>query len=167
MHNLTIPSFHLLHVRCRLSLCVFLASLDQIIVSTSIPAITRDYKSLGDISWLGTAYMLTATAFQPLYGKFSDIFGRKTTMLFANFLFLIGSAISGWATSMNMLIVGRGVAGLGAGGLMAMVFIILSDMLDMRERGKYLGFIGAIFSLSSVIGMSLIYCFESLQTWYR
>lgn len=144
------------HLRYRLSLCVFLASLDQIIVSTSIPAITREYNSLGDISWLGTAYMLTATAFQPLYGKFSDIFGRKTTMLFANFLFLVGSAISGWATSMTMLIVGRGVAGVGAGGLMAMVFIILSDMLDMRERGKYLGFIGAIFSLSSVIGKSLM-----------
>ena len=147
---------------------MFLASLDQIIVSTSIPAITKEYNSLGDISWLGTAYMMTSTAFQPLYGnklipsldareadlrastdirphlffsfsdsgKVSDIFGRKLTMIFANIMFLLGSAVSGWANSMTMLIVGGGVAGVGAGGLMAMVFIILSDMLDMRERGK-------------------------------
>ncbi|KAF9580134.1 hypothetical protein BGW38_003342 [Lunasporangiospora selenospora] len=148
-----------------LSFCVFLASLDQIIVSTSIPAITKEYNSLGDISWLGTAYMMTSTAFQPLYGKVSDIFGRKSTMLFANFMFLVGSAISGWATSMTMLIAGRGVAGIGAGGLMAMVFIILSDMLDMRERGKYMGFIGIIFSLSSVIGPLLGGAFTDNLTW--
>ncbi|KAF9949927.1 hypothetical protein BGZ70_001575 [Mortierella alpina] len=148
-----------------LSFNVFLASLDQIIVSTSIPAITREYNSLGDISWLGTAYMMTSTAFQPLYGKVSDIFGRKLTMIFANVMFLLGSAVSGWATSMTMLIVGRGVAGVGAGGLMAMVFIILSDMLDMRERGKYLGFIGAVFSLSSVIGPLLGGAFTDHATW--
>lgn len=132
-----------------------MASLDQLIVSTSIPAITKEFQALGDISWLGTAYMMTTTASQPLYGKFSDIFGRKTTMLFANVMFLVGSVISGWATSMTMLIVGRGVSGIGAGGLMAMVFIIISDMLDMRERGKYVGFIGAMFSFSSVIGKLL------------
>jgi len=86
---------------------VFLASLDQIIVATSIPKIIVEFKALGDISWLGTAYMMTATAFQPLYGKVSDIFGRKSTMLFANIVFMIGSAISGWAKSMTLLIVGR------------------------------------------------------------
>ncbi|KAI1299949.1 hypothetical protein EDD11_006351 [Mortierella claussenii] len=159
------PTRQFVLVMIALSLCVFLASLDQIIVSTSIRAITREYNSLGDISWLGTAYLMTSTAFQPLYGKFSDIFGRKSTMLFANTLFLVGSAIAGWATSMTMLIVGRGVAGVGAGGLMAMVFIILSDMLDMRERGKYLGFIGAIFSFSSVIGPLLGGAFTDHLTW--
>ncbi|KAF9428981.1 hypothetical protein BGZ94_000265 [Podila epigama] len=144
---------------------LIMIALDQIIVSTSIPAITSEYNSLTEVSWLGTAYMLTATAFQPLYGKFSDIFGRKSTMLFANVIFLVGSAISGWATSMTMLIVGRGVAGVGAGGLTAMVFIILSDMLDMRERGKYLGFIGAIFSFSSVVGPLLGGAFADHLTW--
>ncbi|KAG0034628.1 hypothetical protein BGZ81_003941 [Podila clonocystis] len=140
-----------------LALSVFLASLDQLIVSTSIPAITKEFQALGDISWLGTAYMMTTTASQPLYGKFSDIFGRKSTMLFANVMFLVGSVISGWATSMTMLIVGRGVSGIGAGGLMAMVFIIISDMLDMRERGKYVGFIGAMFSFSSIGAISTIF----------
>ncbi|KAG0081782.1 hypothetical protein BGZ93_002625 [Podila epicladia] len=148
-----------------LSLNVFLASLDQIIVSTSIPAITREFQTLGDISWLGTAYMMTATATQPLYGKFSDIFGRKTTMLFANVMFLIGSAICGWANSMTVLIVGRGIAGIGAGGLMAMVFIIMSDMLDMRERGKYIGFVGVVYSLASVIGPVLGGAFSDKLTW--
>ncbi|KAG0363542.1 hypothetical protein BG005_010740 [Podila minutissima] len=148
-----------------LSLNVFLASLDQIIVSTSIPAITREFQTLGDISWLGTAYMMTATATQPLYGKFSDIFGRKTTMLFANVMFLIGSAICGWANSMTVLIVGRGIAGIGAGGLMAMVFIIMSDMLDMRERGKYIGFVGVVYSLASVIGPVLGGAFSDNLTW--
>ncbi|KAG0225852.1 hypothetical protein BGW41_004482 [Actinomortierella wolfii] len=148
-----------------LILSVFLASLDQIIVSTSIPAITKEYNALNQISWLFTAYLLTATSFQPLYGKFSDIFGRKATMLFANVMFLAGSAVCGWATSINMLIVGRAIAGLGAGGLMAMVFIILSDMLDMRERGKYIGFVGAVFSFSSVIGPLLGGAFTDHATW--
>ncbi|KAG0346860.1 hypothetical protein BG004_000665 [Podila humilis] len=148
-----------------LSLNVFLASLDQIIVSTSIPSITREFNSLSDISWLATAYMMTATATQPLYGKLSDIFGRKTTMLFANIVFLVGSAICGWANSMTMLILGRAVAGIGAGGLLGMVFIIMSDMLDMRERGKYIGFVGVIFSLSSVIGPVLGGAFADHLTW--
>ncbi|KAG0309144.1 hypothetical protein BGZ99_000975 [Dissophora globulifera] len=144
---------------------MIMIALDQIIVATSIPAIAREYNSLNDISWLGTAYLMTSTSFQPLYGKVSDIFGRKATMLFANFVFLIGSAIAGWANSMNMLIVGRAVAGLGAGGLISMVFIILSDMLDMRERGKYIGFVGAIFSMSSVIGPLLGGAFADHVTW--
>ncbi|KAF9941630.1 hypothetical protein BGZ67_004461 [Mortierella alpina] len=159
------PPRQFILIMTALALGVFLASLDQIIVSTSIPAITKEYNSLNDISWLGTAYMMTSTAFQPLYGKVSDIFGRKAVMLFANFMFLIGSAISGWATSMSMLIIGRAVAGLGAGGLMAMVFIILSDMLDMRERGKYMGGLGAIFSLSSVIGPLMGGAFTDHVTW--
>ncbi|KAG0322205.1 hypothetical protein BGZ97_008169 [Linnemannia gamsii] len=165
------PMFHkppprqFLLIMIALALCVFLASLDQIIVSTSTPAITREYNSLNDIAWLGTAYMMTSTAFQPLYGKISDIFGRKTTVLFANTVFLVGSAISGWANSMIMLIVGRAVAGIGAGGLMAMVFIIMSDMLDMRERGKYIGMVSGIFSLSSVIGPLLGGAFTDHVTW--
>ncbi|KAG9062849.1 hypothetical protein KI688_005156 [Linnemannia hyalina] len=139
------PMFHkppprqFLLIMIALALCVFLASLDQIIVSTSIPAITREYNSLNDIAWLGTSYMMTSTAFQPLYGKVSDIFGRKLTVL--------------------------AVAGIGAGGLMAMVFIIMSDMLDMRERGKYIGMVSGIFSLSSVIGPLLGGAFADHATW--
>ncbi|KAG0333639.1 hypothetical protein BG004_000754 [Podila humilis] len=140
-------------------------ALDQLIVATSIPAITIEFQALGDISWLGTAYMMTTTASQPLYGKFSDIFGRKSTMIFANALFMIGSVISGWSKSMTVLIVGRAVSGIGAGGLMAMVFIVIADMLDMRERGKYIGFVGAMFSLSSVIGPLLGGAFADHATW--
>ncbi|KAF9087933.1 hypothetical protein BGX23_007738 [Mortierella sp. AD031] len=159
------PPRQFLLVMIALALCVFLSSLDQIIVSTSIPMITQEYNSLNDIAWLGTAYMMTSTAFQPLYGKISDIFGRKSTILFANTVFMIGSAISGWATSMIMLIIGRAVSGLGAGGLIAMVFIVMSDMLDMRERGKYIGMVSGIFSLSSVIGPLLGGAFADHVTW--
>ncbi|KAG9320323.1 hypothetical protein KVV02_002456, partial [Mortierella alpina] len=114
---------------------------------------------------IATAYMMTSTACQPLYGKVSDIFGRKSAMLFANFIFLDGSAVAGWATSMNIVIFGRALSGVGAGGLLAMVFVILSDMLDMRERGRYIGFIGAICSLSSIIGALLGGTFTDHITW--
>ncbi|KAG0323703.1 hypothetical protein BGZ99_002580 [Dissophora globulifera] len=153
------------HKPPRRQFVIIMIALDQIIVSTSIPAIAREYHSLKDISWLGTAYLMTSTSFQPLYGKVSDIFGRKSTMLFANAVFLIGSAIAGWANSMTMLIVGRAVAGVGAGGLVAMSFIIVSDMLEIRERGKYLGFVGGIFSISSVIGPLLGGAFADHVTW--
>ncbi|KAG0057455.1 hypothetical protein BGZ83_010023 [Gryganskiella cystojenkinii] len=109
--------------------------------------------------------MLTSTACQPLYGKLSDVFGRKTVVLFANVMFMAGSAVSGWATSITMLIAGRAIAGIGAGGLMGMTFVIFSDMLDMRERGKYLGLIGAIYSLSSVLGPLLGGAFTDHVTW--
>ncbi|KAG0045371.1 hypothetical protein BGZ83_009421 [Gryganskiella cystojenkinii] len=151
-------------VMIALALCILLASLDQIIVSTAIPAISKEFNSLGEISWLGTAYMMTSTAFQSMYGKVSDIFGRKAVMLFANFMFLTGSAVAGWVTSMNMLILGRALSGIGAGGLLGM-FVILSDMLDMRERGRYIGFIGAIYSLSSIIGPLLGGTFSDHVTW--
>ncbi|KAF9347798.1 hypothetical protein BGX26_000749 [Mortierella sp. AD094] len=100
-----------------------------------------------------------------VYGKFSDIFGRKSAILFANILFLAGSAVSGWATSMNMLIIGRGVAGIGAGGLIPMAFIIISDMLDMRERSKYIGSVSGVHAFSSVIGPLLGGTFVDHATW--
>ncbi|KAF8967405.1 hypothetical protein BGZ46_000173 [Entomortierella lignicola] len=99
------------------------------------------------------------------YGKFSDIFGRKSAILFANVLFLAGSAISGWATSMNMLIIGRGVSGVGAGGLIPMAFIIISDMMDMRERSKYIGSITGVHAFSSVVGPLLGGTFVDHATW--
>ncbi|KAF9203317.1 hypothetical protein BGZ49_006546 [Haplosporangium sp. Z 27] len=148
-----------------LTFCVFLSSLDQIIILTSIPAISREFGALGDVSWIGTAYLLTMTTCQPLYGKFSDIFGRKSAILFANVLFLAGSAISGWATSMNMLIIGRGVSGVGAGGLIPMAFIIISDMMDMRERSKYIGSITGVHAFSSVVGPLLGGTFVDHATW--
>ncbi|KAF9203315.1 hypothetical protein BGZ49_006544 [Haplosporangium sp. Z 27] len=149
----------------RTKFILIVMALDQFIVLTSIPAITREFNSLADISWIGNAYLLTLTTCQPLYGKFSDIFGRKSVILFANFLFLAGSAISGWATSMNMLIAGRAVAGVGAGGLIPMAFIVISDMMDIRERSKYIGSITGVHAFSSVIGPLLGGTFVDHATW--
>ncbi|RKP08315.1 drug resistance transporter, EmrB/QacA subfamily, partial [Thamnocephalis sphaerospora] len=148
-----------------LALAVFLASLDQTIVSTALPAIASEFNGLNMIAWVATSYMLTSTAFQPLYGRFSDIFGRKNMMLFATIVFIGGSILCGAAQSMTMLIIFRALAGLGGGGLMSMVQIIVSDVVSLRDRGKYQGIIGAVFAISSVIGPLLGGVFTDHASW--
>ncbi|KAH6586224.1 hypothetical protein BASA50_000689 [Batrachochytrium salamandrivorans] len=148
-----------------LALAIFLASLDQTIVATAIPAILNDFHSLDKISWIGTSYLLTSTAFAPLYGKFADIFGRKPTFLFAVAIFEIGSLICGAANSIELLIVGRAVSGVGGGGIISLVLIIISDIVSFRDRGKYQGIIGAVFGLSSVLGPLLGGTFTDTLSW--
>ncbi|RUS22829.1 major facilitator superfamily domain-containing protein [Endogone sp. FLAS-F59071] len=146
-------------------LSVFLSSLDQTIVSTSLPRIASDFAALDQIGWVGTGYMLTSTAFQPLYGKFSDIFGRKATFLFALVVFETGSILCGAAQNMIMLIIFRAFQGIGGGGIMAMAMIVISDIVPMRDRGKYQGIIGACFGLSSVIGPLIGGAFTDDVSW--
>ncbi|KAJ3319694.1 hypothetical protein HDV06_006110 [Boothiomyces sp. JEL0866] len=131
---------------------VFLAALDQTIIGIAIPAIAKDFQSLSEVSWLGTAFLLTSTAFVPSYGKFADIFGRKVMILTAVTIFEIGSIICGAATDMNMLIIGRAIAGLGGGGVFSLTLIIISDLVPIYERPKYQGLIGAAFGAASVAG---------------
>ncbi|KAF9100468.1 hypothetical protein BGX29_006543 [Mortierella sp. GBA35] len=142
----TLPFKELIVVFIGLMLGVFLSSLDQTIVSVCTPNIANEFNALNDIPWVGTAYLLTSTAFQPLYGRFSDIFGRKATFLFAIVVFLIGSALCGASQNMTMMIVSRGLSGVGAGGIMSMVMIIITDLVSLRDRGKYQGIIGAVFT---------------------
>ncbi|KAF9331375.1 hypothetical protein BGZ91_012154, partial [Linnemannia elongata] len=141
----TLPFKELIIVFIGLMLGVFLSSLDQTIVSVCTPTIANEFKALNEVPWVGTAYLLTSTAFQPLYGRFSDIFGRKATFLFAIVVFLVGSALCGASQNMTMMIVSRGIAGIGAGGIMSMVMIIITDLVSLRDRGKYQGIIGAVF----------------------
>ncbi|KAI8868870.1 MFS general substrate transporter [Ramicandelaber brevisporus] len=108
-----------------LFLAMFLAALDLTIISTALPAIGSDLNALTDLTWVAVAYMLTNTALQPLYGKFSDIFGRQALLLFAIIVFIGGSALCGWANSMIMLIIGRGVAGIGGAGIMSLILIVI------------------------------------------
>jgi EmrB/QacA subfamily drug resistance transporter len=135
-----------------LLLGMFLAALDQTIVSTSMPRIANDLHGLNIQAWVTTAYLITATISTPLYGKLSDIYGRKPFYLTAISIFIVGSAASSFATSMYELAAFRAFQGLGAGGLMSLAFTILGDIVSPRERAKYQGYFLAVFGLSSVLG---------------
>ncbi|KAF9196328.1 hypothetical protein BGZ49_002837 [Haplosporangium sp. Z 27] len=161
----TLPFRELMIVFTGLMLAIFLSSLDQTIVSVCTPTIANQFKSLNEIPWIGTSYLLTSTTFQPMYGKASDIFGRKATFMFAIGIFLLGSALCGAAQSMTMIIIARGIAGVGAGGMMSMVMIIITDLVSLRDRGKYQGLIGATFGLSSVAGPLLGGVFTDKASW--
>ena len=135
-----------------LILGMLLAALDQTIVSTALTRISEDLHRQDLYSWVVTSYLLTSTASTPLYGKISDLYGRKRIFQFAIVLFLIGSALSGLSQSMYQLIAFRAVQGLGAGGLMSIALAIVGDVIPPRERGRYQGYFGAVFGASSVLG---------------
>jgi EmrB/QacA subfamily drug resistance transporter len=131
---------------------LLLAALDQTIVSTALKSIVEDFNGLNHYTWVVTAYLLTSTASTPLYGKISDIYGRRVVFQFAIVTFLIGSFLAGASQNMTQLIATRALQGLGAGGLMALTFVIIGDIVPPRERGRYQGYFGAVWGLSSVAG---------------
>ena len=131
---------------------LLLAALDQSIVSTALKTITVDLGGLDHYTWVVTAYLLTSTASTPLYGKISDLYGRRQVFQFAIVVFLLGSFASGIATNMNELIASRAFQGLGAGGLMSLTFVIIGDVVSPRERGRYQGYFGAVWGLATVAG---------------
>ena len=133
-------------------LCLFLSALDQTIVATALPTIVGDLGGLDQISWVVTAYLLSSTVSVPLFGKISDLYGRKVMLQATIAIFLLGSVLAGVAQSMPQLILARGVQGVGGGGIMAMTFTILGDILSPRERGKYVGYFTGVFASASVIG---------------
>lgn len=131
---------------------MLLAALDQTIVSTALKNIVEEFNGLNHYTWVVTAYLLTSTAATPLYGKISDLYGRRIVFQFAIVTFLIGSALAGASQNMTQLIATRALQGLGAGGLMALTFVIIGDIVPPRERGRYQGYFGAVWGLSSVAG---------------
>ncbi|HEX7660791.1 MAG TPA: MFS transporter [Pseudonocardiaceae bacterium] len=135
-----------------LLLGMFLAALDMTIVSTSIRTISDDLNGLSMQAWVTTAYLITSTIATPLYGKLSDLYGRKPFYLAAISIFVIGSLASAFSTSMYMLAGFRALQGIGAGGLMSLAFTILGDIVSPRERAKYQGYFLAVFGTSSVLG---------------
>ena len=131
---------------------MFLAALDQTVVSTSMRTIADDLDGMALQAWVTTAYMILSTISTPLYGKLSDIFGRRLLFIIAISIFLVGSLLAGTAHTMYELAAYRAIQGLGAGGLMALPLAIMGDMLSPRERAKYQGLFLAVFGVSSVIG---------------
>jgi EmrB/QacA subfamily drug resistance transporter len=135
-----------------LMLGLFLAALDQTIVTTAIRTIGDDLHGLSLQAWVTTAYLITSTISTPLYGKLSDLYGRKPFFLLAISLFIIGSAACSFSTSMYMLAAFRAFQGLGAGGLFSLALAIIADIVSPRERARYQGYFLAVFGTSSVIG---------------
>lgn len=133
-------------------LSLFLAALDQTIVATALPAIIRDFSAIDLISWVSTGYLLASTAMVPIYGKLSDLYGRKTILLWGIVIFLIGSMLCGIAASMVQLIVFRVIQGIGAAALTSTAFAVPADLFTPAERPRYMGLFGSVFGLSSVMG---------------
>jgi len=131
---------------------MFLSALDQTIVGTSMRTIADDLDGLSLQAWVTTAYLITSTIATPIYGKLSDIFGRRPLFIIAIIIFLVGSVAAGFADSMYQLAIFRALQGLGAGGLMALPLAIMGDILAPRERAKYQGYFLAVFGISSVVG---------------
>lgn len=131
---------------------MLLAALDQTIVSTALKTIVIDLHGLKEYTWVVTAYLLTSTASTPLYGKISDLYGRRVVFQFAIVTFLVGSLLAGLSQNMTELIATRALQGIGAGGLMSLTFVIIGDIVPPRERGRYQGYFGAVWGLSSVAG---------------
>jgi EmrB/QacA subfamily drug resistance transporter len=131
---------------------MFLAALDQTIVSTALPTIVGDFHHSNLLSWVITAYLLASTASTPIWGKAGDLYGRKRLFQLAIVVFLVASALCGLSRNIFELIAFRGLQGIGGGGLLSLAFAIIGDVIPPRERGRYQGYFGAVFGVSSVVG---------------
>lgn len=134
---------------------MFFSSMDQTVVSTAIPVIIGKLHGLDLYAWVFTAYMLTSAITVPIYGKLSDMYGRKPFYIFGLGVFMVGSAISGQSHTMMQLVLARGLQGIGAGAMMSMPRATIGDIFNPRERGRWMGLIGAVFGLAAIVGPSL------------
>jgi EmrB/QacA subfamily drug resistance transporter len=148
-----------------LCLSVFLAALDQTIISTALPVISQHFNSTAGYTWIGAAYVLGNAASVPSWGKISDIFGRKPILLIAAGLFFLGSVISATAVNIAMLIGGRSVQGVGGGGVLVLVNICISDLFSMRNRGAYYGLVGMTWAFASAAGPLIGGAFTEKVSW--
>lgn len=148
-----------------LLLALLLAALDSTIVATALPTIVGDLGGLTRLSWVVTAYLLAQTIVTPLYGKLGDLYGRKRVLQGGIIIFLVGSALCGFAQSMGQLILFRWIQGLGGGGLIVTTIAVVGDLVSPRERGRYQGIFGAVFGLASIAGPLLGGYFTTHLSW--
>ncbi|MFT3890689.1 MAG: MFS transporter [Anaerolineales bacterium] len=134
-------------VTAGIMLSLFLASMESTVVSTAMPTIVGQLGGLEHYSWVFSAYMLTSTTTVPLYGKLSDLYGRRKLYVFAMALFLLGCIASGQANSMTQLILARGLQGVGAGGIMPLAFILIGEMFTLQERARMQGFFSGVWGV--------------------
>lgn len=150
-----IPTRRKLLVMAGVMAALFLAALDQTIVATALPRIVQEFHGLEHLSWVIAAYLLASTVVVPVYGKLSDLYGRKPFILAAIVLFLVGSVLSGLSRSMLQLVIFRAIQGLGGGAIFANAFAVVGDLYPPAERGRWQGLLGGVFGLSSIVGPTL------------
>lgn len=148
-----------------LAVAVLLVALDITIVTTALPTIAEEFNSASGYTWVGSAYLIANSAATPIWGKVSDIFGRKPCLLITNAIFFVGSLIAALSVNMNMLIGARVIQGMGGGGLIVLVNIAISDLFAMRDRGAYFGIIGGVWALASSLGPIVGGLFTQKVNW--
>ena len=148
-----------------LSVALLVSFLDSTSVSSTVPTVAAQFNASDQFSWVGTSFLIANTSFQILYGRISDIFGRKSVLISAIALFAAGNLMCGFAQSMVQLIVFRGFSGAGGGGINSLAMIIISDMVPLRDRGSYQGYIGAFIGLGSGLGPLAGAVFTEKVTW--
>src|SRR5919199_186938 len=146
-------------------LATLLAALDQTIVATALPQIVTDLHGFEELSWVVSAFLVAATVTVPLYGKLSDLYGRRRMFIVSISIFLLGSALCGAAQSMGQLIAFRALQGIGAGGLLPLAQAAIADLFSPRERGRYQGYIGAAWATAAGAGPLLGGTLTDAASW--
>lgn len=148
-----------------LGIAVLLVALDITIVTTALPTISSEFHSASGYTWVGSAYLIAQSAATPIWGKVSDIFGRKPILLLTNAIFFVGSLLAGVSVNIDMLIAARVIQGIGGGGLITLVNITISDLFSVRDRGMYFGIIGGVWALASSLGPVVGGVFTQKVSW--
>jgi EmrB/QacA subfamily drug resistance transporter len=148
----SMPRKRIILVTIGIMLSLFLASMESTVVATAMPTIVGQLGGLEHYSWVFSAYMLASTTTVPLYGKLSDLYGRRRLYVLAMTLFLTGSILCGQANTMTQLILARGLQGIGAGGVMPLAFILIGEMFNLEQRSKMQGFFSGVWGVSSIVG---------------